>query len=119
MTPRPYRPLAELEAALERGDLDFAVMLAAEVSDERRQPIDLDLALRFLPLMAAQRGDDYDAWALRWLQRWMSEGDAVSIESAAEVAASLADLPAEPHAAFASILRSASLKARGARDRQR
>jgi hypothetical protein len=109
MTPRPYRPLVELDAALERGELDFAVGLAAELSQERRRPIDLDLALRFLPLMALQRSDGYDAWALRWLARWISEAPEATIDRAAEVAASLADLPEEPHGALASIRRSAGL----------
>lgn len=107
MTPRPYRPLAELEAALERGDLDFAITLAAEVADERRRPIDLDVALRFLPLLAAARARDYDAWALRWLGRWIAESRHATIERAAEIAAGLADLPGEPHSALASIRRAA------------
>jgi hypothetical protein len=109
MAPRPYRPLIELDAALERGELDFAAELAAEVSQERRRPIDLDLALRFLPLIALRRSDGYDAWALRWLARWIGEAPEVTIERAAEVAASLADLPAEPDSALASIRRSAGL----------
>jgi hypothetical protein len=112
MTPRPYRPLAELEAALARGELDFAIALAAEVAGERRRPIELDLALRFLPLLAVQRSGDYDAWALRWLERWIAETDGATIERAAEVAASLADLPTEPQAAFETIHRSAGLGAR-------
>lgn len=41
---------------------------------------------------------EYDAWALRWLARSASEAGAVTIEQAAEIAASLADLPAEPTA---------------------
>jgi hypothetical protein len=110
MAPRPYRPLAELDAALQRGELDFAVTLAAEVSLERRRPLDLELALRFLPLLAAQRSSDYDAWALRWLGRWIKETDGATIERAAELAASLADLPTEPQAAFQSIRRSACLR---------
>jgi hypothetical protein len=112
MAPRPYRPLAELDAALTRGELDFAVTLAAEVSLERRRPIDLELALRFLPLLAAQRSRDYDAWALRWLARWIDEADGVTIDRAAELAASLADLPSEPQASFQSIQRVACLRAR-------
>jgi hypothetical protein len=107
MAPRPYRPVVELEAALARGELDFAAALAAELSSERRRPIDLGLALRFLPLLAAQRSGDYDAWALRWLERWIRETSGATIERAAEVAASLADLPSEPHTALASIERPA------------
>jgi hypothetical protein len=112
MTPRPYRPLTELEGALARGDLEFAVTLAGEVSAERRRPIDLGLALRFLPLLAIQRSHDYDAWALRWLERWIEETDGATIERAAELAASLADLPTEPHA-FESIHRCAGLRVDG------
>ncbi len=105
MTPRPYRPLAELEAALARGELDFAITLAGELAQERRRPIDLELALRFLPLLAARRASDYDAWALRWLGRWIEEGKHTTIERAAEIAAGLADLPGEPHSAIESIRR--------------
>jgi hypothetical protein len=106
MAPRPYRPIVELEAALARGELDFAVALAAELLSERRRPIELDLALRFLPLLAAQRSSEYDAWALRWLERWIKETAGATIERAAEVAASLADLPSETQIALASIERS-------------
>ena len=96
MTPRPYRPLAELERAFERGHLSHAVTLAAEVAEEQRRPIDLGLALRFLPLIAEQQPEQFDAWALRWLARWASEARGATIERAAEVAALLADLPSEP-----------------------
>lgn len=94
-------------------------MLAAEVSEERRRPIDLDLALRFLPLMALKRSQDYDAWALRWLQRWIAESKRPTIERAAEAAASLADLPTEPDAAFASIRRAELPLRRSGRQRER
>ena len=98
MGPRPFRPAEELEGAIRRGDLDFAITLALEISSERHRPIDLDMALRFLPLVAAQRAHEYDPWALRWLGRWISETRGASVEQAAEVAASLADLPSEPGA---------------------
>jgi hypothetical protein len=90
MAPRPWRPHVELEAALDRGDLDFAKALVPEVG----RPVPLDLAARFLPLVAAADGD-YDAWARRWLMRWLSEAQRPSIETAAELAATLADLRAE------------------------
>jgi hypothetical protein len=93
----PWKPAVELDGALERGDLRYAITLAAEVAEDRGRPIDLDTALRFLPLVATRRPAEYDAWALRWLVRWTSEG-ATTIERAAEVAARLADLPAEPMA---------------------
>ncbi len=98
VTPRPYRPVLELEGALARGDLGFAISLAGEVAHERGRPLDLDTALRFLPLVAAQQPEHYDAWALRWLRRWIAEAPAPTIERAAEVAAQLADLPIEPTA---------------------
>lgn len=96
MAPRPYRPAAELQGALARGDIDFAVTLAVEVAEERRRPIDLGLALGFLPLIAAQRPREFDAWALRWLGRWISETPGATAERTAEMAGLLADLPAEP-----------------------
>ena len=67
MTPRPWRPAAELEKALERGDLRHAVALAEELRVERGRPIELETAARFLPLIAAASPGEYDAYALRWL----------------------------------------------------
>jgi hypothetical protein len=46
--------------------------------------------------VAAQRFEQYDAWALRWLQRWIAEAPCVTIAQAADVAASVEELPAEP-----------------------
>jgi hypothetical protein len=97
VNPRPYRPAVELAGALDRGDLSLAVTLAAEVAeDQRGGPIDLDTALRFLPLVAAQQPDHYDAWALRWLSRWINETQRATIDGAAEIACSLADGVTEP-----------------------
>jgi hypothetical protein len=61
MAPRPWRPAAELEAALERGDLRFAMTLAEEVRLKRGKPIPLDVAARFLPLIARESPGEYDA----------------------------------------------------------
>ena len=96
MAPRPWRPAGELERALERGDLRHAVSLAEELRLERGRPIELATAARFLPLIAAASPAEYDAYALRWLGRWVAETGAATIEQAAEIAASLADLPVEP-----------------------
>ena len=93
----PYRPVRELESAIERGELQIAIAIARDISHER-QPISLELALRLLALVAAQGGADYDLWACRWLARWLSEAQRPSIALAAEVAATLADIPAEPQA---------------------
>jgi hypothetical protein len=98
MPARPWKPAVELEGALERGEFDYAITLAAEVAHDRCRPIDLQVALRFLPLVAAQRAEQYDAWALRWLTRWTTETPDSTIDRAAELACSLADARTEPHA---------------------
>ena len=92
----PYGPVRELEGAIARGELDFALAHAHEVARERRGPIELEPALGLLPLTASQQPDAYDAWALRWLVRWTRESRRPTIATAAELAAGLADLPAEP-----------------------
>ncbi len=69
-------PAAELEAALERGDLSTAA--------------------GFLPLIARDSPREFDAYALRWLGRWITETPTATIEQAAEIAGALADLPVGP-----------------------
>ena len=69
MTARPGKPAVKLHDALQRGSLRFAVVLAAEVAEDLGRPIDLDVSLRFLCLVAAQQPKHFDAWALRWLLR--------------------------------------------------
>jgi hypothetical protein len=91
-----YRPIHELEGAIERRELDMAIGIARDIARERR-PIGLEPALGLLALVAAE-GPDYDLWACRWLARWLSETPGATIGVAAEVAATLADLPAEPQA---------------------
>jgi hypothetical protein len=98
MNPRPYRPASELEAAIDRGELGLAITLAREVAEDRGRPVELDLALRFLPLVAAQRPPAYDSWACRWLARWLTETDGATIDQAVDIAAGLAALPVEPEA---------------------
>jgi hypothetical protein len=93
----PYRPARDLEKAIERGDLEMAVALAKDLAREVGRPVRLDLALRLLPLVAAER-DTFDAWACRWLARWLSESPRPTIEHAAELAGALAELPEEPQA---------------------
>ena len=83
--------------ALERGDLRHAVALAEELRLRARPPI--ELATRGALPAADRRGrapGEYDAYALRWLGRWVTETGTATIEQAAEIAASLADLPVEP-----------------------
>ena len=98
MTPRPWKPDVELDAALDRGELRFAITLAEELRHERGKPVDLDTAARFLPLIARESPGEYELWALRWLSRWLAESPTPTIERAVEVAASLAELPGEPGA---------------------
>jgi hypothetical protein len=96
----PYRPVRELEGAIERRELDIAIGIAKDIARERR-PIGLALALRLVSLVAAAgsaEGSGYDSWACRWLARWLGETPDATIALAAEVAATLADLPAEPRA---------------------
>jgi len=78
----PYRPTRELEAALERRELDIAIGIAKDIARERR-PIGLPLALRLVALVAEQ-GNDYDLVACRWLARWLSETPETTISLAAE-----------------------------------
>ena len=89
MGPRPWRPAAELDGALERGDLRYAMKLADELRLEHGKPIDLATAARFLPLIARESPREFDAWAVRWLARWLAETPA-TIDHAAEVTAALA-----------------------------
>jgi hypothetical protein len=96
MTARPWKPAVELDGALERGDLGYAITLAAEVAEDQRRPLDLATALRFLPAVAVQRPVEFDAWALRWLARWIAETEGATIGRAAEIACSLADAQREP-----------------------
>jgi hypothetical protein len=101
---RPYRPLRELEAHLGRGELDFAIALARVAAQERRRPLDLTLMLRFLPLVAVQRPEAFDVWALRWLERWCRElRGVVSVDEAVEVAEGLAEIPVDPESALQRI----------------
>jgi hypothetical protein len=96
MGARPWRPAAELDGALERGDLKYAITLAAEVAEDQGRPLDLGTALRFLPAVGSQRPGEFDAWALRWLARWINETPKATISRAAEIACSLADAQTEP-----------------------
>lgn len=101
---RPYRPQRELEAHLDRGELDFAIALARGLADERDRSLELELTVRFLPLVALQRPDAFDVWALRWLERWCGElRGRASVDEAGEVAARLAEIPLDPERALHAI----------------
>jgi hypothetical protein len=68
-----------------------------EILSLRRFPI-LARPNRTPPVLSEHERTDYDPWAARWLVRWLSEAEWPSIDQAAELAATLADLPAEPAA---------------------
>jgi hypothetical protein len=103
---RPYRPARELEHHLYRGELDFAIALAKGIARERRRPLDLELVVRFLPLVASQRPEEFDVWALRWLERWCEElRGRVSIDDAVEIAQALAAIPIESEQALELLAR--------------
>ncbi len=96
--------MRELEAHLDRGELDFAIALAWVVARERGRPLDLELTLRFLPLIAAQRPDAFDQWTLRWLERWCGEQRGrASIDDAVDLAGGLAEIPVDPEHALETI----------------
>ena len=110
---RPYRPVRELEAHLARGELDFAIALARALADEGARPLDLEVTIGFLPLIAAQRPDSFDLWALRWLERWCEQQqDRASIDDAVEVAGALAEIPVDPGRALARLALYPGLRAR-------
>jgi hypothetical protein len=101
---RPYRPVRELEAHLDRGELEFALALARAIAVERERPLDLALTIRFLPLVARARPADYDLWTLRWLERWCAElGPRASIDDAVEIVQGLAEIPVDPEAGLETI----------------
>ncbi len=101
---RPYRPVRELEAHLARGELEFALALAKAIAVERERPLDLAVTVRFLPLIASERPEDYDVWTLRWLERWCGElGRRASIDDAAEVVQGLAEIPVDPQRGLETI----------------
>lgn len=101
----PYRPIRDLEQAIERGDLGMAIAITRDFAREHERPIPLDLALRLLPLVVVQQPDAYDGWACRWLARWLSETQGATIDQAAEIAEALAEIPIEPLAALEAIIR--------------
>jgi hypothetical protein len=111
---RPYRPVRELEAHLDRGELAFAIAIAKTVAGERARPLELELTVRFLPLVAAQRPEAFDVWTLRWLERWCGElrGHA-SIDDAVEVVHGLAEIPVDPDHALETIAAAAGWGGRG------
>lgn len=101
---RPYHTVRELEGHLDRGELDSAIVLAHDLAQERGRPLELELTLRFLPLIAVQRPEAFDPWALRWLERWCAQWRAdATIDDAGELAAGLSELAVDPERALHSL----------------
>jgi hypothetical protein len=95
----------ELEGAIERGELDFALGYARELVTRGGRALDLELGLGLLALIAAQRPREYDAWSVRWLVRWIAQARAPTIARTAQVARGLADLAALRAGAKDAVLR--------------
>lgn len=94
--PRPWRPVRELEHALESGDLAIAITAAHDLQEDGHR-IGLGTALELLALIARKKPQDFERWALRWLARYVTEG-CQRIEDAADVASLLEELAYEPTA---------------------
>jgi hypothetical protein len=74
----------------------MAIAFSKAITEETRTgQLPLHDALSFLPVVIAKRPDAYDAWACRWLERWLQQPGS-SIEKAADIAVALAELPTEP-----------------------
>lgn len=99
----PFRPLREIQRELQRGNLDIATAIAKDFARAHHRPIPLDAALAFLPLVASKQGDSYDVWACHWLVRWLNESRQADIDRTADLAAALAELPADPDTALGTI----------------
>jgi hypothetical protein len=89
---RSYKLRTELARAIDTGALWEVKAIVRELDGR----IDLETALEILPLVATEEPERYDAWALRWLQRWTAEQRGASIDDAVEVAQALAEIPVEP-----------------------
>jgi hypothetical protein len=91
----PDRPLRQIEHAVECDDLEEAVVVARDYARAHGRPIPLASASKLLPLIARQSPSEYDAYALRFLDRWIDE-KARTIDEVADLAAALAELPENP-----------------------
>jgi hypothetical protein len=85
-------PRTVFRRALERGNLVVAETTAREVGH-----IDLGEALELTALTALHDRSRGGRLALRWLQRWLAEGNTPAIDEAAMVAAALAALGGPGH----------------------
>lgn len=95
----PWRPVQEIQKALERGELDMAIAIMRGAPAEIQRPFKPGpkILLAFLPVVIVQRPDHYEAWAIRWFKHWL-DAPQVTLDKAADIAGALAELPSEPSA---------------------
>jgi hypothetical protein len=67
----------------------------------------LETAVAFLEPIAQQSPNEFDSYALRWFRRWLSETPRLTAEKAADIAATLAELPEEPVTSTEALRRAA------------
>jgi hypothetical protein len=99
----PWRPITDIERHLQRGELDMAIAVAHDTRRAHGRPIPLNIALKFLPVIARHRPEHYSAWALRWLADWLPK--ATTIDQALDVTMALAQLRSEPNDAMQTLMR--------------
>jgi hypothetical protein len=91
----------DIERHLLRGELELAIAVARDSRRAHGRPIPLEVAVKFLPVIARERPGSYSAWALRWLYDWLPQ--ASSIDQALDMTAALAELPCEPDDAIKTL----------------
>jgi hypothetical protein len=102
--------MRELEAHLQRGELDFALAVARTLARERGEQLELDVMLRFLPLVAEERPESFDAWGLRWLGRWCTQlAGKATVDDAVEVTQGLAEIPLDSQRGMIRVRQAAPL----------
>jgi hypothetical protein len=101
--PRPYNPTRELESFLRDGNLRFAVAMAKDIRSETGRRIGSPLALKMLVLVSAQRPEEYDEWAIRWLARWLRQTRSATIDDAADICQGLAQIPVDEQAGLEKV----------------
>jgi hypothetical protein len=92
-------PRAIFSRAIERGNL-----VAAEASAREIGSLTLEEALRLLFLYAEKEPIKYERAALRWLARYVTDGEAVSLLKAQLALSGLAELRAGKREAAAKLL---------------
>lgn len=96
--PRRYTLHQELEERLKRKNLNLAVAVAKEIEAENQgRPLPLTAWIDFLPLVAMQQPERYEAWARKWLRQYM-DTEYVTLDKYVDVADAILELRTEPAA---------------------